>query len=279
MSCPTTNTIPLNQESSLLTSNMAFANGYTMALKYNLDHLGILYLTIAGLWTVILLIGVSLLVKNRHLPYIRIRNVPLVVSAVCTLHVYWVLCFAAYVMNGFFPCATEFWIMSIYLPLGIALYHASNTQLLYIASLQTKYTAIDGPMNEKDNSNNVRGWRRLLHQFQSLNSYKKTMMCITVAMLVQVRPSYYSPILAHVKNSSSSPSLSSSQQDSSILALVPMVMMSALELVERAGNGKSGPRLLNLLLTSMGFLQSPGSSSGLGSTLLTSFGRSGPSTM
>lgn len=84
---------------------MVFANGHTMGSEYNMDSLGKLYASIATAWTVVLLIGATFLISRRNLPYLRMRNIPLAVSAVATIHIYWVLCMIAYILNGNFPCA------------------------------------------------------------------------------------------------------------------------------------------------------------------------------
>lgn len=165
---------------------MTFANGYTMVMKFNLDHLGWTYIAIATLWTILLSMGVTFLISKKDRPFLRIRNVPLAVSAVATLHVYWVLCMIAYVLQGFFPCSTEYWIMSIYLPLGIALFQACNTQLLHIADLQRKYALDFESEEDYDKSGNTRGWRRCLASLYVRNRVKRTMAFIAYGMGVQV---------------------------------------------------------------------------------------------
>lgn len=167
---------------------MAFANGYNMALTFNMDPLGQTYIAIATVWTVVLLMGITFLVSKRDLQFLRIRNVPLAVSTVATLHVYWVLCVVAYVLQGNFPCTTEYWIMSIYLPLGIALFQACNTQLLHIADVQRKYARPcgDGEKQKLAVEKNVKGWRRYLACFYVENPVKRTMAFIAFGMVVQV---------------------------------------------------------------------------------------------
>lgn len=175
---------------------MAFANGYTMALTFNLDGLSMTYITIATVWTIVLLMGIAFLVSKRNLQFLRIRNVPLAVSAVATLHVYWVLCMIAYALEGFFPCATEYWIMSIYLPLGIALFQACNTQLLHIADVQRKYTHYAGGEEKEKPAvvKNVKGWRRHLACLYVENRVKRTMAFIAYGMAIQVsRQHEYDP--------------------------------------------------------------------------------------
>ena len=167
---------------------MAFANGYTMANEFNLDGLGWLYIAIVTFWTIVLLMGITFLISKRNLPFLRIRNVPLAVSAVATLHVYWVLCLIAYVLQGFFPCATEYWIMSIYLPLGIALFQACNTQLLHIAEVQQRFTR-DSRQEEKEDDADTRitaTWPVYLAHLNVKNRVKRTLTWIAYGMAVQV---------------------------------------------------------------------------------------------
>lgn len=157
-----------------------------MVMKFTLDGLGWTYVGIATFWTIVLLTGIAFLVPKRNLPFLRIRNVPLAVSAVATLHVYWVLCMLAYVLQGFFPCGTEYWIMSIYLPLGIALFQACNTQLLYIANLQQRYVSDYQAEKKEPNTKNPRGWRRYLAHHYVENRVKRTMIYIGYGMCIQV---------------------------------------------------------------------------------------------
>lgn len=168
---------------------MAYALGLDMKMRYNLDGLGITYLAFAGFWTLLLIPGCVFLLKNRQLPNLRIRNIPLSVGAVATLHVYFILTLTAYVFNGYFPCTTEFWIMSIYLPLGIALFQASNTQLLHISDLQKKFAGQDTLELKATGLNSVKGRVRVFAQvnrFQSMNSTDRALLMIGIGMVLQV---------------------------------------------------------------------------------------------
>lgn len=167
---------------------MVFSTGYDMSFRFNVDGLGITYISIAAVWTLVLIIGSFFVIYNRDLPFLRIRNVPLSLGGVATLHVYLVLCMVAYVLNGNFPCPTEFWVMSIYLPLGIALFHASNTQLLHVAMLQKKFA----PMPTSTSSVTLRGngkmpsWRLMLNKLKAWGPTKRAMTMIGIGMAAQV---------------------------------------------------------------------------------------------
>lgn len=161
---------------------------YDMTLVWKFDNaLGKTYTAITVSWTIILLCGAIFLVCNRNLPFLRIRKVALTVSAVATLHVYWLLCLLAYGLNGFFPCGTEFWIMNIYLPFGIALFHASNSQLLYIAGLQRKFASTESLLGGKEKHQEDRhGWRKQLEKLKARKATEKIMLYIAIGMAAQV---------------------------------------------------------------------------------------------
>jgi hypothetical protein len=166
---------------------MFLSNGYDMSKRYNVDSLGIAYIVIAAVWTLMLTAGSLFLIKHRDFHHLRIRNLPLSIGGVATLHVYLVLCFLAYVLNGHFPCATEFWIMSIYLPLGIALFHAANTQLLHVAMLQKKFARIS--LTESETGQKVKPpvWVKAVNKLRSWGPTKRAMTLIGIGMAIQVR--------------------------------------------------------------------------------------------
>jgi hypothetical protein len=182
---------PRTVDKGMSTSPLAqYAQGYDGSMRYNTDGLGMTYISIIVVWTCLLLPVAIFLIKNRHLPYLRMRNIPLAVGAVATLHVYWILSLIAYVLNGYFPCTTEYWIMSIYLPLGIALFQASNSQLLSIATAQKRYTQGDALVKSQASTNpRVRGLRKYWERLKAYNATKNTMAWIGIAMTLQVTSS------------------------------------------------------------------------------------------
>lgn len=108
-------------------------NGHDWAMNYNLDGWGITQIAFAVLYTLFLLVCIWILWQWRTHPVIRMRKPALTISAVLVLHVYIVLALLVYAWNGHFPCTAEFWIMSIYLPIGIGLFQAQNQVLLLVS--------------------------------------------------------------------------------------------------------------------------------------------------
>ncbi|KAF2715554.1 hypothetical protein K504DRAFT_397003, partial [Pleomassaria siparia CBS 279.74] len=104
----------------------------------NLDALGIAYIVLAIVYTLIL--GGELWLLNRHRSVfsVRIRNIKIVFAAVCMLHVYLVLVLFVYPLNGLFPCWVEFWVMSVFLPSGMAFFQACNARVLTIYESQNR---------------------------------------------------------------------------------------------------------------------------------------------
>ncbi|KAI4170776.1 MAG: hypothetical protein LQ348_007055 [Seirophora lacunosa] len=108
-------------------------NGHDWANNYNLDGWGICLILFTILYTLFLLVCSYVLWQWRYHPVIHMRRPALAIAAVLVLHVYVIIILLVYPWNGFFPCAAEFWIMSIYLPIGIGLFQAQNQVLLLIS--------------------------------------------------------------------------------------------------------------------------------------------------
>lgn len=169
----------------MMTKFTANIHGRDMAFRANLDSVGQLYLGLLGSWTLLLLAGIAFLFANRGLQFLRIRNIGLGISAVCVLHVYWMLCMLVYVLNGYFPCGLEFWIMSIYLPLGIGLYQATSTQFLYVAGLQQQYTT-SAPVSIEKARARSKGIRGYLQRWRSMKATDRAVLMIGTGMVLTV---------------------------------------------------------------------------------------------
>lgn len=165
----------------------ASANGYDMSLNFNTDTLGMLYVGLAISWTICLLYGIYYLAANRKLPFLRMRDMTMCFFSVVMLHVYWCLCMIAYVLNGNLPCATEYWIMSVYLPFGIALYQASNTQLLHVACVQEQFTDKEAMSAGKLQRQHTPWTTQTLREmWSSLAPAHKTLIGIGLGIFLQV---------------------------------------------------------------------------------------------
>lgn len=148
----------------------------------NWDDLGKLYAAIICLWTLILIFGVTWLILNRRLPHVKIRNLPLAIVSTLFLHIYLVKILLAYTTNGHFLCSAEFWIMSIYLPFGIALFQAYLTQLRSIWEQQQHLVRNDGLRH----AIHVGSRASMVERWMRLSRLKKSYCFIAVGMLVQV---------------------------------------------------------------------------------------------
>ena len=115
---------------------VAKEGGLDWASRPNLDVVGIVYLLTLGLATIPVVIGSVLLFRYRRLPFIRMRNVSLVLSSLAVLHVCLCMFLLLYPLNGRMPCQTEYWSMIICLSVGVALFQAQNMQLLSLSSQQ-----------------------------------------------------------------------------------------------------------------------------------------------
>ncbi|KAF4457124.1 hypothetical protein F53441_912 [Fusarium austroafricanum] len=145
------------------------------------DAVGIFWMIWTFVWTFIVLGGMFFLWRRRDMPMLRIRDLPLSFAAIILLHIYWGAIQTGYVYFPLFHPETEFWIMSIYFPFGIALFHASNSRFLHVAKQQRELFASDEKSHEKK-----RPRRGILGRFQSLDYSKKILVIVGLGMLFQL---------------------------------------------------------------------------------------------
>ena len=155
----------------------------------NWDSLGKLYASLIIVWTILLLSGIVWLIRHRHVTYIRMRNLPLAIASTCLLHVYLVKIFLAYTTNGHFSCSAEFWIMSIYLPFGIALFQANTMQLRSVSERQGKL--LERQLSTSSSTALLSGRERrsargLWMRWSELSELHKSYLYISIGMTIQV---------------------------------------------------------------------------------------------
>ena len=151
----------------------------------NLDPLGKAYIALAVLSSVILIIGISFLLVYRHLDFIRIRNISLMISSLLMIHVYLVIVLLNYPLNGSYPCDLGYWVMNIYFPFGVALFQAQNIQLLSLSVLQKKLT--HQPSELRHHSERTRCFLSGLRiKWRDSSLVYRMYLCIGVGVVFQV---------------------------------------------------------------------------------------------
>lgn len=148
------------------------------ALK--LDGLAIFYGVFACVWTLCLLAGAVFLVLRRDSPVLRIRGIPLSLCAVGFLHCYFISVQLGYMTGPVMPGDAEYWIMGTWLPLGIALFHASNTRFLHVARAQRRFVQ---PSSDEKPKQNGTG---LIARFRKLDHTRKVFILVGCGMVFQV---------------------------------------------------------------------------------------------
>lgn len=136
----------------------------SQALAKTSDGVSIWWSFWACFWTLAVGLGMAFLIVNRNAPPVRIRGLVLSLAAVVMLHLYWLSCQFGYMIGALMPGDVEFWVMGLYLPLGMGLFHASNTQFLHVANVQKKYARRDSTIEPNTNS----GKGSLLDRFRRL---------------------------------------------------------------------------------------------------------------
>jgi hypothetical protein len=154
--------------------------------------LGWVYIVLAIIWTGLLVCGLVFLYRHRRLPFLQIRKLPLVFTAVINLHIYGAICMLGLTVGQVVPCDAQFWIMSIYLPFGMALLQAANSQFLYIASQQRKYarfnTLEDYGFSEKSRpiDPSWSWWRRTFERTRRMDKLTRILVFIGIGMVIEV---------------------------------------------------------------------------------------------
>ncbi|KAI9668607.1 MAG: hypothetical protein M1831_001046 [Alyxoria varia] len=90
------------------------------------------------IYTIFIVSSLAVLTAARNTPAVRLRGLGIIVTSVLALHVYVAALFIVYPLNGQYKCNTEFWYMSIILPLGMAMFQAGNARLVSVTKIQAE---------------------------------------------------------------------------------------------------------------------------------------------
>lgn len=147
--------------------------------ELKLDGLAIFYGVFACAWTLCLAVGAIFLYRRRDSPVLRIRGILLSFCAVGFLHCYFISVQLGYMTGPVMPGDAEYWIMGTWLPLGIALFHASNSRFLHIAKKQRRFVQ---KMDEKPKPSE----KGLLARFRRQSHTRKVFLLVGAGMAFQV---------------------------------------------------------------------------------------------
>jgi len=163
------------------------------ATSVQFGPIGKAYLGIGITWTIGLIAFMAFLWRHRRLPHLQMRRLPLVFTAMVLLHLYGVGCILVYIILPVFPCAAEYWIMSILLPFGVALFQIANTQFLYIASQQKRFTSVRsleelvrGKKESALDGQTGSFWQRTVRRLKNIDQITRMVVFIGAAMTIQV---------------------------------------------------------------------------------------------
>lgn len=150
--------------------------------KARIDGLAIFYAVLSGLWSICIVAGMVFLYRRRDSPILRIRGILLSICAVGFLHLYWVSVQFGYMYGPIMPPEAEYWLMSTWLPFGIAFFHASNTRFLHVARAQRRFVVYE-KINDKPQQGRAKG---LLERFRRMDHTRKVFVLVGAGMVLQV---------------------------------------------------------------------------------------------
>lgn len=150
-----------------------------------IDNLAIIYVVLNVFWTTVVLAASVALWQLRRYECLRKRNVALSIAAVLLLQVYWAVNMVIYPLNGTYPCDLNYWVMSIYFPLGIALFQLQNVQLLSVSARQRELRRQPFKQSDRLTIQHLQFWR--YHQsWKQMTLLSKIYFGISVCVVTQV---------------------------------------------------------------------------------------------
>jgi hypothetical protein len=174
--------------------------------QLHLDAIGWTYFGLFIAWNIALASGMAFLWYKRQLPSLRIRRIPLLLTGVFFLHSYAMLCLIAYPIQEYISCTLEFWVMSILVPFGIALFHAANSQFLHMASRQKQFARMSTLKDhrasiDEDKAQAIMNsrWRRIWAGVERADKINQTLVIIGVGMVLQVRYTFSNTVCASLR--------------------------------------------------------------------------------
>lgn len=174
---------------------MGSESGITATTKAQprLDGAAIFYISFGLIWTCILSGAMIYLWSKRNIPFLAIRGLPLTFAGVICLHLYWMLVQVCIVIGPIEPEVGEYWVMGTWLPWGVSLFFAANTQLLHVAKVQKQFvhvstisdtdTLVEG-MRRKSTA--MSWWRKRYLRFQQKSYSARVLILLSIAMAFQV---------------------------------------------------------------------------------------------
>jgi hypothetical protein len=168
-----------------------------------------IYIAVTITWTVILACGMGFLFYYRKLPGLQLRRLPLVFVSIISLHCYWTVCMLGYIIAPFAPCAAGFWMMSIYLPIGVAIFHLANSRFLDVASRQSQFTKHTLSIRDNLKLSPQKSWKKFFVKTgQGANKNRMTVtIAIPLAVQVSITPISLAPENLVASHHSLNPSL------------------------------------------------------------------------
>ncbi|KAI9823932.1 MAG: hypothetical protein M1832_002250 [Thelocarpon impressellum] len=150
----------------------------------NMDGVAKAYITVCCVWSFLLFCGLAVFLLHRNVDFVRMRNASVVTCAVLMIHVYLVIILCLYPVNGGWPCNLEFWVMSIYFPLGVALFQAQNIRVLSMSVAQKQL--MFKPL-ERSRRPAARGWAlaTMRRRWLEMCLVQRTYFGIAVAAVIQ----------------------------------------------------------------------------------------------
>jgi hypothetical protein len=153
----------------------------------NWDRVGVFYISFCATWTLLVACGMVFCLLNRDSPVLRIRGIALSFGSIVFLHMYWIMAQITYPIGMTMPIViaydVQYFVMGIWFPLGVALFHASNSRFLHVAKLQKQFTRPE--LRSKSGCDG--GKSSWLCRLRNMEYTKRILIFVGVGIIAQVR--------------------------------------------------------------------------------------------
>lgn len=98
--------------------------GLELPTTHENDPVGQFYIIFTIIWTLFICGSLIWLYSLRQSVAVRIRNFWLIAATVVVINIYEITVLVRFPLGHLFTCSAEYWIMSMILPLGMALFQS-----------------------------------------------------------------------------------------------------------------------------------------------------------
>jgi hypothetical protein len=177
---------PSSSKPSMAVDRLETSTPTAITPVLKVDTVGIFWLVLAATWTVVVIAAMTTVFLHRHMPFLRIRALGLLFSAVALMHLWWISVQLGYTTSPVVPQVVDYWLMGILFPFGIGLFQASNAMFLHVARVQRRFVSHNDADEAWQRPRDIKGMRKAFPWLWGLNFQTRMAIFVTAEMVLQI---------------------------------------------------------------------------------------------